>query len=165
MAETLVQAALDDAHARKEYRPVAVGIVRDMEGRIFFVCSAKNTDNWGFPQGGIEENESAAQALFRELEEEVGVGRAHFLFEEYLGHDDLDAEDGRKDKRGFTKGKRYFFFSLRVTDRPAFDLYLMPNTEEVSACLWVEPNEVPKVLSTTRSEKRELIVRWLSKIF
>ena len=29
--------------------------------------------SWQFPQGGIKENESAEEALYRELEEEVGL--------------------------------------------------------------------------------------------
>jgi len=30
-------------------------------------------DGWQFPQGGIQENESPQQALFRELKEEIGL--------------------------------------------------------------------------------------------
>ena len=33
--------------------------------------------SWQFPQGGIKENESAEEALYRELEEEVGLEQQH----------------------------------------------------------------------------------------
>lgn len=32
---------------------------------------------WQFPQGGLQEGESAEQAMYRELEEEVGLQREH----------------------------------------------------------------------------------------
>ncbi|HCC83036.1 MAG TPA: RNA pyrophosphohydrolase, partial [Methylophaga sp.] len=34
-------------------------------------------DSWQFPQGGIKINETPEQAAFRELTEEIGLGREH----------------------------------------------------------------------------------------
>ncbi|WP_292363102.1 RNA pyrophosphohydrolase, partial [Methylophaga sp. UBA1464] len=34
-------------------------------------------DSWQFPQGGIKTNETPEQAAFRELTEEIGLGREH----------------------------------------------------------------------------------------
>ena len=50
-----------------------VGIILvNTEGGLFW-AKRIGEDAWQFPQGGIRESESAEQAVYRELEEEVGV--------------------------------------------------------------------------------------------
>ena len=54
---------------------VAVGIIK-RENQIFLTKRADNVHQggkWEFPGGKVEENESLAQALARELKEEVGI--------------------------------------------------------------------------------------------
>ena len=51
-----------------------VGIIlADQFGRLFW-ARRKGQSGWQFPQGGIQEHETPEEALFRELEEEVGLG-------------------------------------------------------------------------------------------
>ena len=53
-----------------------VGIVLFNDtGRLFW-CKRCGQDAWQFPQGGIAEHESPEEALYRELEEETGLGLA-----------------------------------------------------------------------------------------
>lgn len=55
---------------------VAVGVVRDDSGNILLTQRAKHTHQgglWEFPGGKLEADESAFQALHRELREEVGI--------------------------------------------------------------------------------------------
>ncbi|MDH5600490.1 MAG: RNA pyrophosphohydrolase [Gammaproteobacteria bacterium] len=50
-----------------------VGIILvNTEGGLFW-AKRIGEDAWQFPQGGIRETESAEQAVYRELQEEVGV--------------------------------------------------------------------------------------------
>ena len=50
-----------------------VGIILvNMDGGLFW-AKRIGENAWQFPQGGIRESESAEQAVFRELHEEVGV--------------------------------------------------------------------------------------------
>ena len=50
-----------------------VGIILSQDdGRVFWARRI-GQDAWQFPQGGIQEGESHEQALYRELEEEVGL--------------------------------------------------------------------------------------------
>ena len=61
---------------------VAVGVLIDAEGR--FLMTSRPTgkvyaDHWEFPGGKLEAGETVAQALRRELNEELGIdiGQAH----------------------------------------------------------------------------------------
>ena len=54
------------------YRLNVAMIVLNEENRVLF-CRRRNTENWQFPQGGVDENENIESAMFRELNEEVGL--------------------------------------------------------------------------------------------
>jgi putative (di)nucleoside polyphosphate hydrolase len=55
------------------FRPNVGIILANDEGRLFW-ARRLGQDAWQFPQGGIGEGESPEDALYRELEEEVGLG-------------------------------------------------------------------------------------------
>ncbi|MFJ5160491.1 8-oxo-dGTP diphosphatase MutT [Pantoea sp. NPDC088449] len=55
---------------------VAVGIIRNTDGQIFLAQRAASSymaNKWEFPGGKIEQDETAEQALKRELMEETGI--------------------------------------------------------------------------------------------
>ena len=61
---------------------VAVGVLIDAEGRFLMTSRPAGkvyADHWEFPGGKLEAGESVAQALRRELNEELGIdiGEAH----------------------------------------------------------------------------------------
>jgi len=158
------QGDVDQAHADKAYRPTVVALVRDGRGRLLLVQSRFNPDEWMFVQGGIEEGEAPLEALARELREEIDVGADFFAPSAYVGTADLDAEEGRVDKRGFTKGKRYYIYE--VAYRGPEELRLQ--AEELSGYSWVEARfDDPRLLAmlrTTRKAKRELIIGALIRV-
>lgn len=153
--------SISEAHAQQEYRPVAVAIVRDVSNGVLFVRSAKNLNEWYLPQGGIEIQESASGALLRELQEELRIPSSAVRLLDYLGSSDLDAESNRVDKRGFSKGKRYYFFTLSYSN-PGNTLRI--NEEEIAEYRWVGLGQVEIILSSTRVEKRLLILKYLNKL-
>lgn len=57
---------------KEGYRP-NVGIILCNDVGQLFWARRVGEDAWQFPQGGIQKNESPEQALYRELEEEVGL--------------------------------------------------------------------------------------------
>lgn len=54
------------------YRANVGIILADGEGRVFWARRI-GQDAWQFPQGGVNENETPEQAMFRELNEEIGL--------------------------------------------------------------------------------------------
>ena len=56
------------------FRPNVGIIICNSEGKLFW-AKRIGQDAWQFPQGGIKRTETPEQALFRELNEEVGLGR------------------------------------------------------------------------------------------
>ena len=54
-----------------------VGIILCNDAGELFWARRMGEDSWQFPQGGIRSNETPEQALFRELQEEVGLTQDH----------------------------------------------------------------------------------------
>lgn len=55
------------------FRPNVGIILANPHGQLLWARRVGNADAWQFPQGGIREGESPEDALYRELNEEVGL--------------------------------------------------------------------------------------------
>ena len=100
------------------YRPnVAMIIVSDNypdKKEIFIAQRNDLTDIWQFPQGGIDKGEEVREALFRELEEEIGTDKATVVAEypEWISYDfPVKIADKMKPYKGQTQ--RYFLLKLQ----------------------------------------------------
>ena len=125
------------------YRPnVAMIIVSSnypQKKEIFIAKRNDLEDVWQFPQGGIDEGEEVQEALFRELEEEVGTAKATIVgeFPEWISYDfPPKVADKMKPFKGQTQ--RYFLMKLDVdakinlaTEHPEFDDYKFVHVEDV----------------------------------
>lgn len=56
------------------YRPNVGIVLTNHQGQVLWARRVGGRDAWQFPQGGIHAEESPRDALFRELNEEVGLG-------------------------------------------------------------------------------------------
>lgn len=54
-----------------------IGIVITNEKQQIFLAKRYKQDSWQLPQGGIKKNETELEALFRELNEEIGLLPEH----------------------------------------------------------------------------------------
>ena len=77
----------------KNYRPnVAAVIVSSrypLEKKVFVAERSDISGMWQFPQGGIDAGETPDEALFRELEEEIGTANVEIVGEypEWISYD------------------------------------------------------------------------------
>ena len=98
------------------YRP-NVGIILCNKHRMLFWGRRVGQNAWQFPQGGIKEDETPEQAMYRELEEEVGLKPEHV---EILGSTEdwlryrLPKRYIRRNSRPVCIGQKQRWFLLRV---------------------------------------------------
>ncbi|MDD5212498.1 MAG: RNA pyrophosphohydrolase [Sulfuricurvum sp.] len=78
---------------KKFYRPNVAAIIVSPEypeTKDVFIAERNDLVGvWQFPQGGIDEGESSQEALFRELEEEIGTNKVEIIAEypEWIAYD------------------------------------------------------------------------------
>lgn len=98
------------------YRPNVGIILCNDTGRVFWARRC-GRDGWQFPQGGIKYKETAEQALFRELYEEVGLRPRHV---QLMGRTrgwlryDIPAQFLRMPQQQLFRGQKQIWFLLRL---------------------------------------------------
>lgn len=152
-AEEMVQ----EAYAEKDYRPTVVALIRDIKDRVLLVRSAFDARTWYFPQGGVGKDEGLITAFYREIFEELRIMAQDIKHVHFRCMTDIEASRDRKNRRGFTKGKRYFTFE--AVYRGPEQLLVQP--KEVDDYDWVEPELVPVKTQHTREEKRQFMLHLL----
>ena len=100
------------------FRPNVGIVLTNAEDRVLWARRVGGHDAWQFPQGGINEGESAEQALFRELGEEVGLSEDQV---QIIGRTKgwlryrLPARLRRHNSTPGFKGQKQKWFLLRLT--------------------------------------------------
>jgi len=152
---------ISNHHSNKEYRPVVVLVIRNKNLKFLLVQSVKGTKPWSFPQGGIENGECPKDALFREIEEEVGILEANLkIISENFFYKKVDAPLNRKDKRGFTIGKAYYFTYCEYSGENE----LITQEEEINSYEWVDIERLSELLKLGRKEKLNMTLEALSNL-
>jgi len=113
---------------RDGYRP-NVGIILANPRNDVFWGKRVHQHAWQFPQGGIKQGETPLQAMYRELEEEIGLHARHVRVlgrtREWLRYEvpekwlrrARDGEPGAASGRGAYRGQKQIWFLLRMTGR------------------------------------------------
>ncbi len=98
------------------YRPNVGIILCNDDGQVFWARRC-GRDGWQFPQGGIKYKETAEQALFRELYEEVGLRPRHVQLmgrtRDWLRYD-IPREFLRMPQQRPFRGQKQIWFLLRL---------------------------------------------------
>lgn len=148
---------------RDGYRP-NVGII---------ICNSKNEVFWGkrirehswqFPQGGLKPGETPERAMYRELQEEVGLSRQHVKVlgrtRDWLRYD-VPEQWVRRDWRGNYRGQKQIWYLLRLVGRDC-DVHLRASEKpEFDAWRW---NDYWVPLESVIEFKREVYQQALNEL-
>lgn len=125
---------------RDGFRP-NVGIILVSEARQVLWAKRIGQEAWQFPQGGIKSGESPEDALFRELNEELGLDREHVeiigVTRDWLRYR-LPARYIRRRRGRVCIGQKQKWFALRLLAAEThvrFDATLAP---EFDGWRWVD---------------------------
>jgi putative (di)nucleoside polyphosphate hydrolase len=130
-----------------KYRANVAAILRNPAGRIL-VCERLGVPGaWQFPQGGIDDSETAEQALGREVWEEIGVTPDRYQVVARRGPYRYLFGNGRM-KRGY-HGKEQIYFLCDFSGSDS-DIRVATAQPEFQAYCWIEP--------------RAFQVRWLPEM-
>jgi len=98
------------------YRPNVGIILSNADGRVLWARRCR-TSGWQFPQGGIKAHETPDEALYRELEEEVGLRRKHVHVlgrtQDWLRYD-IPPQFRRTPRRTNFRGQKQIWYLLRL---------------------------------------------------
>ena len=134
------------------YRPNVGAVLFNSAGLVLVARRADLANaegpagGWQLPQGGIDEGEDPRQAVLRELEEEIGTGRAEVIgeYDAWLTYD-LPPELVGVALKGRYRGQRQRWFALRFTGEDSdIRLDLDPHPE-FDAWRWVRLTELPNL--------------------
>ncbi|MCF6340496.1 MAG: RNA pyrophosphohydrolase [Sulfurimonas sp.] len=125
------------------YRPnVAMIVVTNnypAKKEIFLAQRNDLRDVWQFPQGGIDDGEEVKEALFRELEEEIGTNDVEIICEypEWISYD-FPSKIAKNMKPYIGQKQKYFLVKLNKnakinikTKYPEFSDYKFVGVEDI----------------------------------
>ena len=142
------------------YRANVGIILANLDGSLFW-AKRIGENAWQFPQGGIHESESAEQAVFRELQEEVGVTKESV---EVLGSTqnwlryDIPEHLIRRHQTPCCIGQKQRWFLLRFTGQESEVCLNSSDKPEFDQWRWIEPVEPPRsVISFKRNVYAEAL--------
>jgi putative (di)nucleoside polyphosphate hydrolase len=145
------------------YRPNVGIIIANAKNEVFW-GKRVNQHAWQFPQGGIKYGESPEQAMFRELNEEVGLAQQHVrILGRTRGWLRYDVPDQwiKRDWRGNYRGQKQIWYLLRFLARDC-DVQLRATVRpEFDAWRW---NEYWVPLESVIEFKREVYQRALTEL-
>lgn len=148
------------------YRKGVGAVLFNKDGRVF-VAQRIDTpgDAWQMPQGGIDKGEDPADAVMRELEEEIGTNHAEII-EETKGWLYYDIPDGlsRTLWGGKYKGQRQKWFALRYLGHDDHIDIQAHHHPEFSEWKWVALDQVPDLIVPFKQSLYKDIVERFSHI-
>ena len=145
----------------QRYRPNVAAILQRPDGLVLIGQRTDFPESWQLPQGGIDRDESAEEALGREVFEEVGIAADAYRITARSGPHRYDFPAG-PDRRGFDGQEQFYFLcSLKAAASPEPDL--SGTCGEFSALRWVAVHYFPVHLAP--SMKQEVYRAVLRQLF
>jgi putative (di)nucleoside polyphosphate hydrolase len=125
------------------YRPNVAAVVVNPVGSLLICERATIPGAWQFPQGGVDPGETLEQALFREVQEEVGLEPRHYdVIARREGYRYLYPQQVRNKKirkhGGHGQEQTYFLCHLKPGAPP---INVNQKPQEFRAYRWIPPQE------------------------
>lgn len=122
-----------------KYRPNVAAIMRRSDGKILVAERSDVENAWQFPQGGVDSGEDLLQALFREVEEEIGVVQSLYQIEQCRTNYRYTFPKGHK-KNGTWVGQEQTYFLCRYLGTEK-NIDLGKKNAEFTRATWIDPQE------------------------
>ena len=133
----------EENKSKKNFRPNVAAIILSskypQKCEIFIASRIDISNAWQFPQGGIDDGESIKEALFRELEEEIGTRDVEIIAEypTWVSYEfppiiaqKMYPYDGQKQKYYLVKLKKGARVNIN-TELPEFSEYKFVPTKNI----------------------------------
>jgi len=146
------------------YRPnVAMIIVSNNypDKKEIFIAQRNDLSNvWQFPQGGIDEGEEVQEALFREMEEEIGTKKAKIIAEypEWISYD-FPSKIAKRMKP--YKGQKQKYFLLKL--KKSAEINLDTKHPEFSDYKFVKLKDVLSMSASFKKDVYEKVIKYFKK--
>ena len=126
------------------YRPCVGAMLVNTLVKVFVAKRSDSpNDYWQMPQGGIDEGEEPTDAVLRELQEEIGTGKAEIIAKsEHWRSYDLPDELIGKLWGGKYRGQRQKWFALKFLGEDIDINIEAHENPEFSDWKWVEIDEL-----------------------
>lgn len=121
------------------YRPNVAAILQRANGDIFVAERLNIRGAWQFPQGGVDGSEDAETAMFREIEEEIGIKRDLLEILDMRGGYRYAFPKDRL-KYGIYGGQEQTYFLCRFLGEDK-DFNLDATHREFAGFMWIKPAE------------------------
>lgn len=122
------------------FRPNVGIILLDDNGQVFWAKRTRG-NGWQFPQGGINNNETAEEAMFRELYEEVGLRPQHV---DVLGCTpgwlkyELPKKFHKRDSDPLFVGQKQVYYLLKLIEHESVVNFNTTDSPEFESYRWVD---------------------------
>jgi len=136
---------------KRKYRPNVAAIIRHPDGRVLMCRRSDYPESWQFPQGGLDKGEDPAEALQREVAEEIALPPSAYEVAGFKGPYRYIFPNG-PDRRGFD-GQEQTYFLCRLKE--GADGHVQPGRGcgEFTEARWVAVDHFPYELVPPMKEE------------
>ncbi len=140
------------------YRPCVGIMLLNPEGLVLVAERNDAPGAWQMPQGGIDPEETPAEAAFRELQEEIGTDAAEIMAEspDWVTYD-LPPHLVGKVWKGRYRGQRQKWFLMRFIGQDS-DIRLDTEHPEFMAWRWAPAAQLPDLIVPFKRAVYEQVV-------